>query len=160
MGYDGCLGYIDVADQGNDYLALAIVAVVENSFYVVDYVFTKQNTDVTFGVCAEKLNRWGVTYCRVESNSMGAMFSRQLQQLTKTKILQVHNTVNKETRVIMQSVFIQQTFIFVRYENNPEYILFINNLLNKKAPITHIVYPVEFLISFLNSFKIINPRNQ
>ena len=130
LGYDGCLGYIDVADAGNDYLALAIVAVVDRSFYVVDYVFTKQNTDVTLGVCAEKLNRWGVTYCRVESNSMGAMFSRQLQQLTKTKILQVHNTVNKETRVIMQSVFIQQTFTFVRYENNPEYILFINNVLN------------------------------
>jgi predicted phage terminase large subunit-like protein len=128
LGYDGCIGYIDVADQGNDYLAMAIVAIVDRTFFVVDYVFTRQNTDVTLGVCAEKLNRWDVNYCRVESNSMGAMFSRQLQQLTQTKILQVHNTVNKETRVIMQSVFIMQRFTFVQYENNPEYLLFINNV--------------------------------
>ena len=128
LGYDGCIGYIDVADQGNDYLAMAIVAIVDRMFYIVDYVFTRKNTDVTLGVCAEKLNRWGVNYCRVESNSMGAMFSRQLQHLTQTKILQVHNTVNKETRVIMQSVFIMQRFTFVQYENNPEYLLFINNV--------------------------------
>lgn len=129
LGYEGCLGYIDVADAGNDYLSMAIVAIVEGSFYIVDYVFTRQNTDVTLGVCAEKLNSWGVTYCRVESNSMGAMFARQLQQLTTTKILQVHNSTNKQTRVIMQSVFIMQKFTFVQYENNPEYLLFINNLL-------------------------------
>jgi hypothetical protein len=60
---------------------------------------------------------------------MGAMFARQLQQLTPTKILQVHNSTNKQTRVIMQSVFIMQKFTFVQYENNPEYLLFINNLL-------------------------------
>lgn len=130
LGYEGCLAYIDVADAGNDYLAMAVIAVIEKSFYVVDFVFTRQNTDVTLGVCAEKLNRWGVTYCRVESNSMGAMFSRQLQQLTKTKILQVHNSTNKQTRIIMQSVFIMQKFIFVKYEENPEYLLFINNLIN------------------------------
>lgn len=129
LGYEGCLGYIDVADAGNDYLSMAIVAVIEGSFFVVGYVFTRQNTDVTLGLCAEKLNRWGVTYCRVESNAMGAMFARQLQQLTTTKILQVHNTTNKQTRVIMQSVFIMQRFTFVQYENNPEYLLFINNLL-------------------------------
>ena len=129
LGYEGCLGYIDVADAGNDYLSMAIVAVIEGSFFVVDYVFTRQNTDVTLGLCAEKLNRWGVTYCRVESNAMGAMFARQLQQLTATKILQVHNSTNKQTRVIMQSVFIMQRFTFVQYENNPEYLLFINNLL-------------------------------
>ena len=96
---DGCVAYIDVADMGADYTALSICAIVKNQFYVVDYLMSKANTDVTIPLCASKLNQWNVSYCRVESNSMGAMFGRHLQKETKTKILQVHNTTNKQTRI-------------------------------------------------------------
>lgn len=130
LGFEGAIGYIDVADQGNDYLAMAILAVIDKTFYIVDYVYTRQNTDITLDLCAHKLNEWNVNYCRVESNSMGAMFARQLQQKTKTKILQVANQTNKETRIIMNSVFIMQRFIFVRNESDPEFLLFISNVLN------------------------------
>jgi predicted phage terminase large subunit-like protein len=45
---------------------------------------------------------------------MGAMFARQLQRATpNTRIMQVANTTNKETRIIMQSAFIQNRFTFV-----------------------------------------------
>ncbi len=113
-GIDGTLAYIDVADQGKDYTALAVLAVVRNNMYIVDYLFTRDNTDVTLPQCASILNKWNATYCRVESNSMGAMFSRQLQRLLPTtKLLQVHNTTNKDTRIIMQSAWIQIKFNFV-----------------------------------------------
>lgn len=124
---EGCIAYIDVADQGNDYTALAILAIINKEFYLVDYVFNKANTDVTLPLIAAKLNDWKVTYCRVESNSMGAMFARQLQKQVKTKILQVHNTSNKETRILMNSVFIQQRINFVR-SGTPESELFITNV--------------------------------
>lgn len=117
LGIEGAVAYIDVADQGNDYTALLIGAVIKNEIYIVDYVYTRDNTDITIPICAAKLSKWNVSYCRVESNSMGAMFSRALQKETKTRILQVHNTTNKMTRIIMQSAFILNTFSFVEIED-------------------------------------------
>jgi len=125
----GCIAYCDVADQGADYTAFAILAVANNDFYLVDYVFNKSNTDVTLPLIAQKLNQWNVSYCRVESNSMGAMFSRNLQREVKTKILQVHNSTNKITRIIMQSVWIQQRITFVK-TGTPENEQFIENVLH------------------------------
>ena len=113
-GVDGVVGYIDVADQGKDYTALAVCAIVKGTMYIVDYLFTRDNTDVTLPLCAGLLSKWQASYCRVESNSMGAMFSRNLQRLLPaTKLLQVHNTTNKDTRIIMQSAWIQMKFNFV-----------------------------------------------
>ena len=125
----GCVGYIDVADMGADYTAMSIVAIVKNQFYVVDYLMNKANTDVTIPMCASKLNEWNVSYCRVESNSMGAMFGRHLQKETSTKILQVHNTTNKQTRIIMQSAFVQNKFKFVK-RTDESCELFINNVMS------------------------------
>ena len=115
---DGCMAYIDVADQGNDYMAMIVGAVIGSEIYVVDYIFTRDNTDITIPQASAMLDKWGVTYCRVESNSMGAMFSRELSRRTKTRILQVHNTVNKMTRIIMQSAFILNTFRWVQREDS------------------------------------------
>jgi predicted phage terminase large subunit-like protein len=126
---EGCIGYVDVADAGIDYTALAICAVIKNDLFIVDYVFSRENTDVTIPLVAQKLNQWNVNYCRVESNNVGAMFGRNLQKETKTRILLVHNSVNKMTRIMMQSAFIQNRFIFVKTgDQNQE--LFIQNLLS------------------------------
>mgnify|MGYP003636598270 FL=1 len=116
---EGTIAYVDVSDQGKDYTAVAIAGVIKDKIYIVDYLFTKDNTDVTIPLTASLMNKWNVSYCRVESNSMGAMFSRDLQrQVTKTKILQVHNTTNKMTRILMQSAFILQKMTFVLYRNS------------------------------------------
>jgi predicted phage terminase large subunit-like protein len=123
----GAVGYIDVADAGKDYTALAIGNIIGNKLYITDTLFSKQNTDYTIPLSAKMLNDNDVKYCRVESNSMGAMFSRQLQRQTKTKILQVANTTNKITRIIMQTVFIQNNMVFVE-QDNPNYHQFINNV--------------------------------
>jgi len=126
---EGCIGYVDVADAGIDYTALAICAIIKNELYIVDYVFSRENTDVTIPLVANKLNEWNVNYCRVESNNVGAMFGRSLQKETKSRILLVHNSVNKMTRIMMQSAFIQNRFIFVKTgDQNQE--LFIQNLLS------------------------------
>lgn len=116
---EGTIAYVDVSDQGKDYTAVAIAGIIKDKIYIVDYLFTKDNTDVTIPLTASLMNKWNVSYCRVESNSMGAMFSRDLQrQVTKTKILQVHNTTNKMTRILMQSAFILQKMTFVLYRNS------------------------------------------
>ena len=126
---DGALAYIDVSDQGKDYTALIVAVMIKHQIFIVDYVFTRENTDVTIPLCASKLDQWGVSYCRVESNSMGAIFARTLQKLTKTKILQVHNTTNKMTRIIMQSAWIINNMNFVKTGDNQSE-LFIQNVLS------------------------------
>jgi predicted phage terminase large subunit-like protein len=124
---DGYFAYIDVSDQGKDFTAMAICGIISGSIYIVDYLYSRENTDVTIPLCADKLNKWKVSYCRVESNSMGAMFSRNLQHLVKTQILQVHNTANKITRIIMQSATISNSFLFIN-NNTFEFKQFIENL--------------------------------
>ena len=127
-GMEGFVGYVDVADQGADFTACAILGVKGNEFYVVDYVFNKSNTDITLPLISSLLNKYEVSYCRVESNSMGAMFSRLLQkQVNKTKILQVANTTKKETRILMNSAWIQQRMNFYNNGSN-ECELFISNV--------------------------------
>ena len=125
---EGCIGYVDVSDQGTDYTSVAICAVIKKQLFIVDYLMTRDNTDITIPQTAALLDKWRVTYCRVESNSMGAMFSRQLQTQTKTRILQVHNTQNKITRIIMSSAHVMNSMIFVRNGDNQSE-LFIQNVL-------------------------------
>lgn len=128
-GVTGCLAYCDVADQGKDFTALAIAAVINKEIYLVDTLYTRDNTDVTIPKAAALLDKWNVSYCRVESNAMGAMFSRHLQRATKARILQVNNQANKMTRIIMQSAFILNEFNFVQY-NTPQHLAFVDNVLS------------------------------
>lgn len=125
---DGCFAYVDVSDAGKDYTACAVGAIVGDDVYLVDYVWTKDNTDVSIPLVASVLEKWDVKYCRVESNAMGAMFARELQRNTQTRILQVANTKNKITRIIMQSAFILGNMIFVEYET-PHAHGFISNVV-------------------------------
>ena len=113
----GSVAYIDVADQGKDYTAMAIATLILDQVYITEVVYTRDNTDKTIPMCSEVLRKWNVSYCRVESNSMGAMFARHLQRTTNTKILQVHNTTNKETRILMNSSWIQNSCKFVKNED-------------------------------------------
>lgn len=123
----GYIGYIDVADSGMDYTALAIAGIIDDRIIIVDTLFNRENTDINIPQAAAKLNEWGVDYCRVESNSMGAMFARQLQKETKTRILQIHNQSNKMTRIIMQSAFIKN-FMTFRETNSADFHQFMENV--------------------------------
>lgn len=116
-GYVGSIGYCDVSDEGADYTASAVGVLIGKKIYIVDYIFTRDNTDISIPMVASMLSKWNVNYCRVESNSMGAMFGRHLQNMTKTRILPVANQTNKITRIIMRSAHIINEMIFVKNDN-------------------------------------------
>ena len=128
-GIDGSIAYIDVADQGKDFTAMAIISMVGDQLYLVDYIYNRDNTDITIPLCAGMLEKYKVSYCRVESNSMGAMFSRHLQRITSSKILQVQNTTNKDTRIIMQSAWLQNMVTYLRRDTR-DCNLFIESVLS------------------------------
>jgi len=127
LGFVGSIGYVDVSDEGADYTASAVAVLLANKIYIVDYVFTRDNTDVSIPMVASMLDRWKASYCRVESNSMGAMFGRNLQNLTKTRILPVANQTNKMTRIIMRSAHIINEMTFVN-TGTLQYEQFIANM--------------------------------
>ena len=127
LGFVGSIGYVDVSDEGADYTASAVAVLLANKIYIVDYVFTRDNTDISIPMVASMMERWKVSYCRVESNSMGAMFGRTLQNLTKTRILPVANQTNKMTRIIMRSAHIINEMTFVN-TGTLQYEQFIANM--------------------------------
>jgi predicted phage terminase large subunit-like protein len=128
-GYEGSVAYIDVADQGTDYTAMAQAVIIKGQLFITDYVFSRDNTDMTLPICSGIIQKWNTKFIRVESNNMGAMFARHLQRMNENcKVLQVANTSNKITRILMQSVFIQDKMIFVK-KDNKECLQFIENVM-------------------------------
>lgn len=125
---EGAVAYVDVADEGADYLASAVAQKIRGSWFITDYMFTRENTDITMPTLADKLNRSNVSYVRIESNAMGAMFARGVQKMTKAKVLPIHNTRNKETRIIMESAFVMSEFTFVK-KGDAQSEQFIQNVL-------------------------------
>jgi len=102
--YDGAMAYIDIADEGTDFLCMVVGKNVKDIIHVPEVVFSESNTDITLPQCAEVIKRHKIKYCRVESNSMGAMFGRNLQKLVPDcQILLTASTTHKHTRILMSS---------------------------------------------------------
>jgi len=110
---EGCLAYIDVADEGGDFLAMAVGHLVGKDIYITDVVFTKGNTDVTIPMCADIINREQPRYTRVETNGMGALFVKMLRKETKHTIVGISNSTNKSTRIFMNSAFVKNNMLFL-----------------------------------------------
>ena len=113
LDFESSLSYIDVADEGTDSLAMIVGRNIGSKIYVTDVVFSSDNSDVTIPMCAASIKNNDVSYCRVESNAMGAMYGRELQkQVTDCHVQLISNDTNKHTRILMSAPFIEAHFIF------------------------------------------------
>jgi predicted phage terminase large subunit-like protein len=111
---EGCVAYVDVADEGSDYLCAPFGHIVGDLIYITDVMYTKANTDVTTPTLAGLLNKYKVRYTRVETNGMGGIFIKMLRNLvTDTSIIGIHNRQNKITRIIMSSDYVLRRFRFL-----------------------------------------------
>lgn len=123
--FTGSIAYIDVADEGTDYTCMMIGRTIGNLLYIVDIVFTDQNTDVSIPLCAQALKKHNVKYCRVESNSMGGMFKKNLEKQmigNACVILSASSTTHKHTRILNDSVDICEYFRFIdEIDRSPMY---------------------------------------
>lgn len=113
LKFESSIAYIDVADSGTDYTVCFIGKNIGSKIYITDIYFSDNNADVTVTGCAIAINEAKCNYVRVETNSMGAMFSRSLQKEVKsTKVLAASSTTNKHTRILMDMPFIMEYFVF------------------------------------------------
>lgn len=119
---EGSICYVDVADEGSDYLCALIGHVVKKNVYITDVIYTKANVDATLPRLATLLRENKTEYTRVETNGMGSIFIKMLRQLVPERtIMGLTNRAHKETRIIMNSGYVIRKFRFLAVESGEYY---------------------------------------
>jgi len=122
----------DTAEGGGDSVAVPIGAIYGNDVYIIDVVFDNSPPDVTKPLCAQKLIDNKVGSSVWESNSAGAYYARDVEELVKKKGgkcgFRTKRTIsNKATRIELASDNIKRNFYFKdpsMYAKNSQYGLF------------------------------------
>lgn len=122
----GC--YIDVADEGSDFLAAVSYDVYrsDNQFYnektkrfepilfalVTGIEFTQEGTEVTGITVPRLINENGVQRAWVESNNGGSQFEKNIKKKVLALTVPFYQGANKESRIVTNAPFVNQSIIF------------------------------------------------
>jgi predicted phage terminase large subunit-like protein len=114
---DAILACADTKDKGKDYCAMPIVYQYGNDYYVEKIVCDNSNPEVVEARLVTELVHHNVHMARFESNSAGGRIAEKVQKEVtakggKTKITTKFTTANKETKIIVNSPFIKEHFLF------------------------------------------------
>ena len=117
--FESSIAYADIADAGNDNTSIPFGRNIGDKIYITDVVYNPNISTVTIPLLMVKAKENELKYIRVESNSMGAMYAREVESLANDKfqVLRAHSSTNKHTRIIMDAGFIKKHFVFI----SPEY---------------------------------------
>lgn len=117
------IGAIDVADEGLDNFSFPIGNLINDKFYVSDWVFTQENTEYTIPLTTQKTKQHKINHLAIETNNHGSVFLKQVSQNIKgTAIYGIHQSTKKHSRVIQQSHIIRNYFVFRNdYEIGSDY---------------------------------------
>ena len=116
--FESSIAYSDVADAGDDNTSTPIGRNIGPDVYIVDWLFSKDISDVTIPLTKQMFKKHDVREWRIETNSMGGMYKRNAEkEMPEIMILGAHSTSNKHTRILMDAGFIIKNFIFI----HPEY---------------------------------------
>ena len=153
------IGFIDVADQGDDNHCLVIGKIVQDKIYIDDVVFTKEGTEHNVGMTATKINEHTPEFIRIESNFGGSMYRSLLEKEVNntTTLLPIRAQSNKHSRIQTISGFLKKYCVFRKdYDNGSEYDLFMRNLTGytKNGKVKHDDAPdaMEGLCTMARSF--------
>lgn len=152
----GVVAVCDVADEGEDRLSFPIGYQVGKSIYIIDVVFSREPTEVTKYLVAEKMDFWKIDKARFESNNGGKGYAQMVQDIRKgnTSIDWKRTAQNKHTKIIMKSGKIKENFYFLKDSKNQEYVDFVNELTryakNGKAKHDDAIDSCAMLEDFIN----------
>ena len=121
----GC--YVDVADDGDDFLFAASYDIYrsENQIWnehnkrfepllfalITDIEFTDESTDVTVVTVPRLINGNGVQKAWIESNNGGAQFEKNVKKKVRALTVPFYQGQNKESRVVTNAPFVNQQII-------------------------------------------------
>ena len=117
--FDEIINYTDTADEGDDYLCSICAGILNGEGYILDVYFTKDGMEVTEGKTAEMLIENEVNLAKIESNSGGKSFARNVEReiwerycTKKVVISWFHQSKNKIARIISNSSFVMKHIYF------------------------------------------------
>lgn len=125
------IAYIDVATGGMDYLCLVYAIILNQKVYILDVIMDKRDTNFTLPACKNLLHTKRPHYCVVETNAAGGIFMEELKKgIQHTNVTGLHNSTNKETRIINNAYFIKNHVVFRSdYEMGDEYHQFVKQIM-------------------------------
>lgn len=125
------IGFIDVANQGEDRLCFPIGYVIGEFCYIVDVVFSSEDMRYTVPYCAAKINEHSVNLVVVETNSFGISFYNDLNDMVNIDLQPLHQTANKHKRIVGESYNVKKYLKFRNdYEQGSEYDLYMREIFS------------------------------
>lgn len=114
---DAILSVCDTKDRGSDYCVMPTVYQYGNDFYVEDIICDNGAPEIVETRLVENLLKHKTQMSRFESNSAGGKIAEKVQKEVKTKggitkIQTKYSTANKATRIIVDSPFVKERFLF------------------------------------------------
>lgn len=113
------IGFVDAADQGEDYFAMPIARVYGNRVYVFDCIFDQENLTIQEGQVQSKVKECKINEIVIETNSFGAYFARRLRELLpQIEIFGQYSKANKIGRILANSGIVKLFFYFPENPND------------------------------------------
>lgn len=114
---DAILAVCDTKDKGKDYCVMPILYQYGENYYVEDCICDNGKPEVVEARLAAILLKHKVQMCRFESNSAGGKIAEKVQEMVKAKggrtnITARFTTANKETKIIVNSGYVKEHFLF------------------------------------------------
>ena len=126
---DGIFAVCDTKDKGNDYCVMPVAYKYGENYYIADCVCDNRLPEYIDPKLVAMLYAHKVKLCQFESNSAGGRTAEKIRKDLKAKggnttITTKYTTANKETKIIINSPFIKEHFLFrdkSTYENKSDY---------------------------------------
>ncbi|MCK4822035.1 phage terminase large subunit, partial [bacterium] len=117
--FESIVAYADTADEGNDYLCVICAGLFQKQLWILDVYYTKKGMEVTEPETANFLVRNKVDHVKIESNSGGRGFARNVErilwdqyQTRKIKVSWFHQSSNKLARILTNSNYVMKNVFF------------------------------------------------
>lgn len=128
--------YVDPADDGGDDLSAPLGYLIGDKIYIDKVIYNTHGTDINEAACVEMIVSNKVNACNIEGNSAWKLFAQSVRRKVEDdrgyidcEIRIVKSTTNKHTRILAQSSFIKNHFVFRSdYKDDAEYYKFIQCL--------------------------------
>ena len=112
------LNYTDTADEGSDFLCSICYGIYEDTYYILDVLYTKDGMEITEPEAARMLTRNNVGTAAIESNNGGRGFARNVERECRqmgnnhTVIRWFHQSQNKKARILSNSTSVMNNVLF------------------------------------------------
>lgn len=133
---DAIVAVTDTKDTGSDFCCMLIAYQYGQDYYIEDLVFENYSPNIIDEQLVLKLLKHKVQMCQFESNAAGGRTADKVQEKIKaqagiTKITKRWTQANKETKIIVNSPFVKEHFLFKdnsTIKNEKEYREFLRYL--------------------------------